>query len=250
MTKEITAFIQQHERTIAPLYKDYSVKFWELSTAASEQRERALIESKARYLEVYNNKQDFAQLRSWRPVAASLSDIEARQFKMIYDLYVPNQIDADVLHDIVERETEIETAFNTFRASFENGLASDNQLREVLKNEKNISRRQAAWEASKQVGQTVEQKLLELVKIRNREARKLGYVDYYAMMFELQELDEKWVFSLFDQLDELSEKPYIEMKAELDAVLKHKYGFSDGESYPWLYSDPFFQEFPAAGVTE
>src|SRR5262245_16009765 len=40
------------------------------------------------------------------------------------------------------------------------------------------------------------------------------------------------------------------MKGQLDATLKRKYGISDGASYPWLYADPFFQEFPSAGVSE
>jgi hypothetical protein len=46
-----------------------------------------------------------------------------------------------VLRDIVERETEIENTFNTFRPNFEGGNASDNQLREILRTETDISRR-------------------------------------------------------------------------------------------------------------
>ena len=45
--------------------------------------------------------------------------LEARQFKLIYDSFVPNQIEPEVLQDIVERETQIENLFNTFRADFE-----------------------------------------------------------------------------------------------------------------------------------
>jgi peptidyl-dipeptidase A len=70
------------------------------------------------------------------------------------------------------------------------------------------------------------------------------------MMFELQELDEVWVFSLLDRLDDMSKPAFIEMKAELDGRLKKAYGLIEPESYPWLYADPFFQEFPAAGVND
>ncbi|HLQ77312.1 MAG TPA: M2 family metallopeptidase, partial [Terriglobia bacterium] len=41
-----------------------------------------------------------------------------------------------------------------------------------------------------------------------------------------------------------------EMKRDLDGVLKKRYGISDSASQPWLYSDPFFQEYPAAGGGE
>src|SRR5262249_10083823 len=170
---------------------------------------------------VYNNKKEFHQLREWKAAGVQLDEIDARQLKLIHDAFVPNQIDEDVLRDIVERETQIENTFNTFRANFEGGKASDNQLRDILRNESNIERRREAWEASKQVGHEVAPHLLELIAIRNREARKLGYPDHYSMMFELQELDEKWVFSLLDRLEQLSEQAFTQMKAELDSTLKH-----------------------------
>src|SRR5205823_5228266 len=144
-----------------------------------------------------NNREEFRQLQEWKPAAQSMPPLEARQFKLIYDTFVPNQIPEDVLLDIVARETQIENIFNTFRSNFEGANATDNQLREVLKTERAMTRRQTAWEAAKQVGHAVESQLLSLVRIRNREARRLGYPDYYAMMFELQELDQTQVFALF-----------------------------------------------------
>jgi peptidyl-dipeptidase A len=251
MIAELSAYVQRHEAAIAPLYKDYGLKSWNLSLAGTNtQFESALVEAKERYLKVYNNKEEFQQLREWKAVAPPLDELTARQFKLIYDAFVPNQIEPDVLRNIVERETQIENLFNTFRSNFEGGKASDNQLREILRTERNIERRRAAWEATKQVGHEVAPQLLELISIRNREARKFGYENYYSMMFELQELDEKWVFSLFDRLEQLSERAFGEMKTELDATLKEKYGINSTETFPWLYSDPFFQEFPTAGSTE
>src|SRR5205809_7165769 len=247
---EISAYIQLHEQTIIPLYRDYSLRFWELSLSGGEEVEKALVAAKERYLHVYNNREEFRQLQEWKRANPPLSDMDARQFTLIYDSFVPNQIDKEVLRDIVERETQIENLFNTFRADFEGGKASDNQLREVLKKDRDLSRRKAAWEASKHVGHEAARQLLELVRIRNREARKLAYADYYSMMFELQELDERWVFSLLDRLERLSDAAFTAMKAELDAWLKQRLGISEEANYPWLYSDPFFQECPAAAGGE
>ena len=56
----------QHEDAIAPLYKDYSLKFWEMSLAGDEVREKALIASKERYVKVYNNREEFRRLQEWR----------------------------------------------------------------------------------------------------------------------------------------------------------------------------------------
>jgi len=251
MTAEVRDYIRSHEKIIAPLYSDYSLKFWSLSLdGTNADLEKALVAAKESFLKVYSNPSEFRQIRAWQKAGIHLDEIEARQLKLIHDAFVPNQIEESVLRDIVERETQLETAFNTFRADFEGGKASDNELREILRDESDPARRRAAWESTKQVGQEVAVDLLELVAIRNREARKLGYSDYYSMMFELQELDEKWVFSLLDRLEQLSENAFTEMKADLDAKLKRRFGMIDAESYPWLYSDPFFQEFPSAGVAE
>jgi len=250
MTEQIREYIQRHEEQIRPLHIDYCRKVWELSLTGDEAKEKEVAESKERYLRVYNNREEFRQLQEWKDSVGELNPLEARQFKLIYDSFVPNQIEPDVLRDIVQRETQIENLFNTFRADFEGKKTTDNQLRDVLKTDLNPDRRRAAWEASKLVGQAAAPQLLELVRIRNREARKLGYTDYYAMMFELQELDQPTVFSLFDKLEKLSESGFAEMKRELDQNLKNKFGIADAASYPWLYSDPFFQEYPAAGGGE
>jgi peptidyl-dipeptidase A len=251
MRSEISSYIRNHESIIAGLYKDYGLKSWDLSlSGTNEALEKALVEAKERYLKVYNNRDEFRQLQAWKTAGLELDELDARRLKLIYDSFVPNQIDPDVLRDLVQRETQIETLFNTFRANFEGGNASDNELREILRSETDVSRRRAAWDATKQIGSEVAPRLLELIAIRNREARKLGYENYYSMMFELQELDEKAVFSLFDRLEKLSDTAFIELKAELDATLKRKFGISADESYPWLYSDPFFQEFPSAGAGE
>jgi len=248
---EVHAYIENHQAVIIPLHKDYSLKLWNLSLDGNnEALSKALVTAKERYLKVYNNRQEFRQIQEWKAAAIDLDEIDARQLKLIWNAFVPNQIEDAVLREIVERETQIENTFNTFRADFEGSKAADNELREVLRNESNIDRRRAAWEAAKQIGQEIAPQLLELIGIRNREARKLGYSDYYSMMFELQELDEQWVFSLLDRLEQLSEPAFSAMKHELDATLKRKYGITGSESYAWLYSDPFFQEFPAAGAVE
>src|SRR5262249_43230335 len=160
------------------LYRDYSLKAWDLSINGTEELEKALVAAKERYLRVYSNREEFRQLQAWKKENPPLSTNDARQFKLIYDNFVPNQLDEGVLRDIVEREAQIENLFNTFRSDFEGGKASDNQLREILKKDADVHRRKAAWESSKQVGAAVAPRLLELIRIRNREARKLGYSDY------------------------------------------------------------------------
>src|SRR6185436_7867917 len=98
---------RHHESVIAPLHKDYSFKLWDLSLNGNDNAlEKAAAEAKERYLKVYNNREEFRAIREWKAQGAPLDEIEARQLKLIHDSFVPNQIEPDVLHDIVERETQ------------------------------------------------------------------------------------------------------------------------------------------------
>ena len=114
MTGGITEYIHQHEATVAPLYKDYSLKFWELSLSGNADNEKALVAAKEKYLKVYNNREDFQKLRSWKASGVQMDTIDARELKLIHDSFVPNQIEESVLRDIVERETQIETSSTRF----------------------------------------------------------------------------------------------------------------------------------------
>ena len=149
MSAEVSAYIRHHGDVIAPLHKDYSLRFWDLSLAgANEEFERAFVAAKGRYLKVYNNREEFRRLSEWKVSGVRLDELEARQLKLIHDAFVPNQIEEAVLRDIVERETHIENFFNTFRANFEGDKVSDNQLRDILRNESDITRRREIGRAS------------------------------------------------------------------------------------------------------
>src|SRR6185369_4061148 len=109
MTEEARAYIQQHERIIAPLHKDYSLTYWDLSLNGNDEAlEKAVVAAKERFLKVYNNRDEFRQIREWQAAGIQLDEIDARQLKLIHDAFVPQQIEPESLHDIVERETQIE----------------------------------------------------------------------------------------------------------------------------------------------
>jgi peptidyl-dipeptidase A len=87
--------------------------------------------------------------------------------------------------------------------------------------------------------------LLELVKLRNEAARKLGFPDYHAMMLELNEQSQAEVLRIFDELHALTREPLRAAKAAIDAKLAAGCGVAPADLRPWHYHDPFFQEAPA-----
>ena len=74
---------------------------------------------------------------------------------------------------------------------------------------------------------------------------KLGFKNYADMSLTLNEQTTENVLKLFDELDELTKKPYEAAKAEIDVKLAAKVGKKPADLMPWDYQDPFFQESPS-----
>ncbi|MFQ5600405.1 MAG: M2 family metallopeptidase, partial [Candidatus Krumholzibacteriia bacterium] len=150
----------------------------------------------------------------------------------------------ELLETIVGLQSEVDQIFSTARGRIGDKTYTDNDLREILKTANDSGELRAAWEASKQVGAAVEPKLLEVVRLRNEAAHRLGFPSYFSLKLVQQEFDEQEFLKLFDELDDLTRDAFEEMKQEVDERLAGRYGISVGQLRPWHYHNPFFQESP------
>jgi peptidyl-dipeptidase A len=241
-------FLERHVAEVEPLALDYHRKYWAASLSGRPEDSAASAEAKERLLTVYARPGEYAEVRR----LAALPDLDpltTRQLRLLELEYAARQIDPAVLADIARREEAIEQEFNSYRAVLFGESTSENQLRQALRTETDPDRRRAAWEASKQIGGAVAGRLLELVRLRNREARRLGHRDYFVMALAQQELEEASLFPLLQRLKELSEAPFARVKAAVDATLAERWGHGAWDSSPWLYADPFFQEVPPGAAS-
>jgi len=168
-----------------------------------------------------------------------------RQLEILRLSLTANQMDEKDRAEVVRLGSMIESDFASFRAQVGRSSFSDNEIEEVLRTSNDSAYRQEVWAASKQVGNRVAGPVRELVRLRNRVARDLGFIDYYRMALELQELSEEWLFERLDELDEVTVAPFAQWKTTVDRSLSERFGI-DG-LMPWHYSDPFFQHAPPDG---
>ncbi|MGO8690859.1 MAG: M2 family metallopeptidase [Thermoguttaceae bacterium] len=169
-----------------------------------------------------------------------------REIEVLYLEYLPKQVEPELLKQMLAESNLVEQMFNVFRPKVAGREMTDNEVRRILATSKDSAQRRAAWEASKAVGRQVEPHLKRLVKLRNQNARKLGFKNYHEMALYVNEQSPQQVLALFDELDTLTRQPFHEAKAELDAVLARNCGITPAELRPWHYHDPFFQEAPEA----
>lgn len=241
-------FITKHESRIRPLEASANLAWWNANISGKDE-DFALKESaQNRIDEALADASAFAELKSIkqaRDTGAIADPAVARMIDLLYLQYLEKQVDPALMKQVTAKANSVEKAFNNYRAKVDGKELTDSEVRKVLKESKNSDRRKAVWEASKGVGGVVEKDLIELAKLRNQMATKLGFKNYHALQLHLNEQNGDKLIQLFDDLDELTREPFRAAKAEIDAKLAADCGVAITELRPWHYHDPFFQESPA-----
>ena len=241
---ELEGFIKAHVEKIKPLQKERNLAAWDAATTGkSEDYERASsLTLKIR--RIYSNPREFAFLEDVRKSGKVSNPILARQSDLLYNRYMENQIEPELLKQIVDLSSEIERTFSTYRGKIEGQEVTSNEIREVLKTETDSLKRKRVWLAGKQVGAVVAEDVIHLVKLRNQAARNLKFDNFHTLSLAAVEQDVKELDRIFDELYELTNEPFARLKADLDRILAAKYDVAVADLMPWHYHDPFFQETP------
>ena len=242
--QKLQAFIDNHVKTVEPKFKAMNIANWNASASGEKKYydEQAALELDVR--RIYSNKEEFEQIKRWMGSNAIKEPLLHRQLIVLYNSYLPNQLDSALLKQIVDKAAEIANKFNTFRGTIDGKEVTDNDIVEILQKETDSSKREKAWEASKMVGKAVAPMIVELVRLRNEAARRLGFQNYYEMMLVTAEQSENEVIAVFDELKKLTDKPFAQLKSEIDTKLAAKWGIDPAAMKPWHYQDRFFQEAP------
>ncbi|MFN2389878.1 MAG: M2 family metallopeptidase [Actinomycetota bacterium] len=169
-----------------------------------------------------------------------------RQLEVLKLSLTEDQMEEARRAEIVELSSAVENDFAAHRPELDGKPVSDNDIEEILKTSNDEAERRAAWDASKQIGAIVADRVRELARLRNQSARDLGFADFYRMSLELQEIPERWLFDLLDEVEALTTVPFARWKGELDDKLRARFGVD--QLYPWHYADPFFQQAPPDGT--
>lgn len=242
--KQLQAFIAEHVAKVAPMMKEANLTYWAAATSGKEEDYKKFSELQLEVRKIYMNPQEYAMLKEMRGSGQIRDKLLSRQLDKLYFAYLSSQIDEGLMKQIVDLGTKVEQDFSTFRGTIDGKKVTANEIHEILKTEPNSVKRWQAWEASKQVGPVVSADMIKLVKLRNEAARKVGFDNFHTLSLTVSEQDVKQIDKIFNELWGLTNKPFRQVKADLDTVLAAKYGVKVKDLKPWHYHDPFFQETP------
>jgi len=242
--RELKQFISAHVEKIKPLARQRNLASWDAAGSGKAEDYEKASALTLQIRQVYSNPKDFAFFKGMKESGGLQNPLLARQVDVLYNAYLANQIEPELLKRIVELGTQIEKNFSTFRGTIEGEKVTGNDIKEILKTQTDSAKRKQAWLASKQVGAAVAQDTIRLVKLRNEAARKLGFDNYHTLSLAAAEQDVKEMDRIFEELYELTNAPFARVKGDLDRILAARCGVAVSELMPWHYHDPFFQETP------
>ncbi len=244
MSHPLQQFLDDYVSQIEPLVLARHAAYWRFTTQgdATAQADYARLSTQLRQLHADSSRYQQLQTLVAHPAGDPLLD---RQGQLALNNFQGEQMPPEMIEQIVALETEIEAEFNSFRAQIDGQSYTDNELKEILRISLNSAERQAAWEASKQIGRQVADRVLRAVQLRNQAAHTIGFDNYYTMSLHLQELDEAELFALFERLEAVTRPLFSAYKNGLDQQLADRFHVPIDQLRPWHYADPFFQDTPA-----
>jgi peptidyl-dipeptidase A len=247
--RELADFLEAFVAEMQPLERQRNHAVWLANITGEKAHEDESARLDAAMRLVLARPGPYALLSRLRDGGALADPLLDRQLVLLHHDHRARQLAPEMIERQVQIEKVLESRFNRFRAELDGRAVTDNELVDLLRESPDGALRRRAWEASKQIGREVEADLLALVRLRNEGARALGFANYYAMALELDELDERDLFALFDDLERDTTPLWKDYKGDLDRQLAGRFGTTTDQLRPWHYADPFFQEAPAAEVS-
>ncbi len=245
MEKELLDFINKFDSVVQPLTKESSLAYWNASISGNDEDWKKSEDLNIELTKVFSNKDDFTVLKRIKQSGVITDALLNRQLEVIYNAYLGNQVDTELLNSVIKMQTEIEKKYSNFRVDLNGKKLSDNEVEEVLKTSTNTEELKQTWEGHKAIGTLVAGDIISLVKKRNEIARELGFGNYHEMSLKLSEQYPEDISILFDELDNLTRDSFAGLKGEIDDFLSKRNNIKTEKLMPWHYQNRFFQEPPA-----
>jgi len=237
-------FLKKYQQEFAELELVATTASWKAENSGKKEDFEASAAADLALRQLHSDPRRYRRIQRLLKSRDQLDPIDARSLEVARLAFGANQLPPEMLKEMVKRSSEIAQIFNTYRATLDGQRYTNNDLLEMLGKENDTQKRRAIWEALKQVGGQVAPKLVELARLRNEAAGKLGYANYWEMKIKLQEYEPEQLLAIFAELEKLTNEPFRRMKTELDAELARRFKVQPEEIGPWHYDNPFFQAAP------
>ena len=184
IAEEATAFLEDYNKKFQELYTASAEAEWAANThivAGDEMNAKNVQKANEAMAAFTGSAENIEKAKGFLASSDVLDDITIRQLKAVLSAAANNP---GTVPDLVKERIAAENAQNEnlfgFDFQIDGQSVSANEIDAVLRDEKNLAKRQAAWEASKAVGKDLKVGLDNLRGLRNQTVQALGYNDYFT----------------------------------------------------------------------
>ncbi len=245
MSDVVREAVENLTEQIRALSVEYNLKEWAAATTGTAEALDAAADVRKRWMQFWADPDGYARAKQWDEAGEASDDPQLKRIVRVLHLgYAAGQRDRETIDEMTELAKGLTDAYTNFRAEVNGRRLTDNAIKDVLREEDDSSIRRTAWEASKQIGPRVADRIRRLAELRNEAARRMGYDNFHRMSLTLNELDPDWLYAMLDELAAKTEEPFRRVKADMDAELSERFGVPVDDLMPWHYAEPFFQDAP------
>lgn len=182
--------------------------------------------AKAAFAALFTDTTARETIEEWRRRSNSLADkLLARRLELWHRCFTGGAIYADSA--IAALENDLQQAITNFKFSDNGTPVTRAVISDTLRDEKNQARRHHLWSIPSQLSAVTHSDLIRLVKLRNEKAVRLGFPNYYSLSLHLQAVDEEWLLSTLNALEEQTRPAFEEFLASSEKRLRLR------EMGPW-----------------
>lgn len=222
---DLQTFLESLNDRYLDLHRAKEEAFWETRMGIAD-RHRELVDAELAMKSFLGDAKILADLRTRR----AGSDVTPER-AIVLDgwilMFSRNQVEDEeartILSEIVERETELQRSRGDMKLGLVNPATGEFQpassvyLGNLLRSDPDEGMRRAAFDGLRSIETHVlENGFIEVVKLRNRFARRLGFADFYEYkVWWAEGFDKK---TLFDLLDDLERRTRDRAREEIAAL--------------------------------
>ncbi len=242
MQNEFAIFLEDFIKKVEFKEEQLNKAVWLLETTGSKDASFLVSSLDNEYKFLYSDEDTYKKLLEYQN--KGFDPLFQRQLNILINHFKANILPKDLLKEISEKEADLALTYAGFRADIDGKKVTENEIRDILKNETDVNIRKKAWYASKEVGDVLADKIIGVVKLRNKAAKILGYNNYFEMSLDLQEIDKDRLLSTFNELNENTQNSYDQMMSQINEKLAEKFGVAVEDIGAWAWKDPFCQMDP------
>lgn len=192
------------------------------------------------------------QAREFLKHADALTDLQVRQLKAIlYKAADKPQTVPELVKQRIAAESAQTSALYGYTFTMDGQPVTPNDIDRILQGEKDPNKRLAAWNASKEVGKTLKDGLVNLVDLRNKTVQALDYKNYFDYQVSDYGMTTQEMMALNDQLLKELRPLFRELHTWVRYELAKRYGQPVPELLPahWM-SDRWAQDWSSLVTVE